>query len=61
MKQTIKVGDRVKCFVSVSAKDGTVSEYWAVGECYHIGEKVLAFEDSDGHLYGVKIDDVELA
>ncbi len=60
-QQQIKVGDRVKCFVRNHKQDGTISEYWAVGQCYHIGDKVLAFEADNGHIYGVKIEHVELA
>lgn len=57
----VKVGDRVKCFVTVTNKNGKQKSYWAVGECYHIGETVLAFEGDNGHIYGVRKEAVELA
>jgi hypothetical protein len=61
MSTQIKVGDKVKCFVSINDKQGNEKSFWAVGECYYIGDKVLAFEGDDGHIYGVNIDQVEVA
>jgi hypothetical protein len=60
MKQ-IKVGDRVKCFVSINDKKGNQSSFWAIGLCYYVGEKNLAFEGDDGHIYSVPQDKAEQA
>lgn len=63
MKTKIKVGDRVKCYVSTTKLDGKeliVTKHWALGIVYHIGDTVLAFKAEDGHNYGVKIKSVSL-
>jgi hypothetical protein len=57
----IRTGDIVKCVVSVIDKQGKEDSYLAQGVCYHIGESVLAFEGTDGRIYGVYKDQVELA
>jgi len=57
----IQKGDKVKCFVSINDEQGKKSNFWAFGECYYIGEKNLAFEGDDGHIYSVPKDKVELA
>ena len=61
---TIKVGDKVKCFVGIGENwNGEAQEVkkWVSGTVYYIGETVLAFETDNGHIYGVKIEAATLA
>jgi hypothetical protein len=61
---SIKVGDKVKCFVNTIKKNGGEPRevnQWVSGIVYHVGDTVLAFETDNGHIYGVKIEAVTLA